>query len=130
MKKPATTLTVCLAIGVFVITAAFVAYHISRAACPAVKAFLDSAGVNPNAITAYFTALAFLGFVTTSVFQACAIAASEKRNRRFQHDSEWLTVQIARLRAFGELDDRKNLKDALTELEQHWQQMSTWIRDE
>jgi H+/Cl- antiporter ClcA len=130
MKTPAKTLAVWLIIGVLVITAAFATYHISRAMSPAVKAFLDSAAIDPNAITAYFTALAFLGFVITSVFQARAIAAAEKRNQRFQQDSEWLTVQIARLHTFGELNDRTNLEKALRELEEHWRQMSTWMRDE
>jgi hypothetical protein len=70
------------------------------------------------------------GRIAKKISHSLATAAIEQRNRRFQHDSEWLTVQIARLRAFGELDDREKLQTALRELEEHWRQMSKWMQDE
>ena len=121
------TLTVSL-IGVFVFaTVVFSAYHISRANCPAVRQFFDSSGLDPDAITAYFTGLAFLGFVVTSLYQARSNIAAENRQARLQRDSAWMTVQIARIHAFAELDDHANLKKALQELEDHWRQMSSWM---
>ncbi len=128
MKMPSTKALILSFIAVFVfVTAAFSAYHVSRAKCPALKEFFDSSGLDPNAITAYFTGLAFLGFVVTSLYQARSNTAAESRQARLQHDSAWMTVQIARIHAFAELKDHDNLRKALQELEDHWRQMSTWM---
>jgi uncharacterized membrane protein len=135
MKKPLwTTLIVWFAIAFVATTGVFAAYHLTRANCPAVRQFYDSAALDANALTAYFTPLAFLGFLITSVYQARYSAAAEQelqrekeRNRKVQHDSMWLTVQIARLHTFSEIDDLANLKATIAEIEEHWSKLSQWM---
>jgi hypothetical protein len=79
MKKPSgKILTVLFVTGFIITSAVFAAYHICRANCPAVKEFFDSSALDTNAITAYFTALAFVGFVITSVYQAHCNAVTEQ----------------------------------------------------
>lgn len=130
-------LTALFLVGFCITTAGFAAYHISRAKCPAIKAFFDSSALDTNAITAYFTALAFVGFFLTSVYQAYCNAATEreldeekKRNKKLQHDSLWLTIQIARLHTFSELKDQVNLSKTIQEIENHWAGLSKWSNDE
>jgi hypothetical protein len=81
--------------------------------------------------------LAFIGFLLTSVYQAYCNAATEQelekeksRNTKLQHDSLWLTIQIARLHTFSELKDQKNLEKTIREIEEHWERLSTWMNDE
>lgn len=124
-------------VAFIVMTVVFAAYHVSRAHYPAVKTWLDASSLDSNAITAYFTALAFVGFLLTSGYQAYCNAATEheleeekKRNKKLQHDSMWLTVQIARLRVFSELKDQASLAKTIQEIESHWTRLSKWMSDE
>jgi hypothetical protein len=102
-----------------------------------VKEFFDSSALDTNAITAYFTALAFVGFVITSVYQAHCNAMTEqelgdekRKNKQLQHDSMWLAIQIARLHTFTELKDDTNFKKTIQEIEDHWSRLSKWMSDE
>ena len=138
MKKPPwKTLVLLFLVTFFATTVVFAAYHVSRARYPAVKTWLDASSLDSNAITAYFTALAFVGFLLISVYQAYCNAATEheleeekKQNRKLQHDSMWLTVQIARLRVFTELKDQVSLDKTIREIESHWARLSQWMSDE
>jgi Serpentine type 7TM GPCR chemoreceptor Srv len=138
MKKPSWKMLVVLfLVGLCFTTLAFAAYHIGLAKIPAVKAFFESSALDTNSITAYFTALAFVGFLLTSVYQAYCNAATEQelekekaRNTKLQHDSLWLTIQIARLHTFSELKDLENLKKTMREIEDHWGRLSPWINDD
>jgi hypothetical protein len=137
MKKPSwKTLGILFTGAVPVTTLFFVAYHVLRVWDPSVKTWLDSSGLDANAITAYFTALAFVGFLLTSVYQAYCNAVTEheleeekRRSQRLQHDSMWLTVQIARLSAFTQLNDQTNLQQTIREIEDHWSRLSKCMND-
>src|SRR5438552_1403662 len=112
-------------------TISFGAYFVLRAKCPAARAFFDSAGLDTNAITAYSTALAFAGFVVISLYQAHSSATVEReleeerrKTKRIQHDSMWLSVQIARLHSFSDPADKKNRDETREQIEEHWKKLS------
>jgi len=132
MKKTSwLTLIVLFATGWLLTTLAFAAYFLARANCPSTKAFLDSSGLDTNALTAYFTALAFVGFLVISVYQAHSATLTEqelqeerKKTKRIQHDSMWLSVQIARLHSFSGPEDKENRDKTRKEIEDHWKILS------
>lgn len=83
MKKPTwKTLTVLFFVGFCVTTAGFAAYHIRRAKYPAVERFYESSALDTNAITAYFTALAFVGFLFITVYHAYYNAVTNAGTRK------------------------------------------------
>jgi len=128
MKKPSLKiLLLWFAIASCFVTLLFGAYLITQPKLP----------VTADVITAYVTALAFAGFVVTAIYQAaCSIATDaelardKKRSERLRHDSLWLTVQIARLHTFTELDDRVNMSKTMGEIEGCWGKLSKEHRDQ
>ena len=79
MKKPSWKTLAALFVVIFTVTTiAFAAYHIGRAKSPSLKVIFDSYGLDANAITAYFTALAFMGFLITSLYQALCNFVTEQ----------------------------------------------------
>ena len=136
MKKPSWKILGWLFFaGWLATTVVFAVYHLCRVRSPALKTAFDAAALDTNAITAYFTALAFVGFLITTIYQAHSNAATEKalddekkKNLRLRHDTLWLTVQIARLHSFPDHDE--NRAATRKEIEDHWGRLSKEIADE
>jgi len=95
--------------------------------------FGDTFGV----LNTLFTGLAFVVVLTTLNQQSHQIEETKRhieeekrRNNKLQHDSLWLKVQIARLDAFGALNDTENMKRAIREIEDHWKRLSIYMNDD
>src|SRR5882724_4511747 len=116
MKKFSWSLLIVLFLaGVIVISAAFFMFYFTRAECECFRNFVDSNGIGADAITAYFTALAFVGFLIVSIYQAHSSAQTErelekekKRNRSLNQAYQWLFVQTARLHSFSSAEEKVN----------------------
>jgi len=138
MKKFSWSLLIVLFLaGVIVISAAFFMFYFARANCECFRNFVDSNGIGADAITAYFTALAFAGFLIISIYQAYSNAQSEQklekeknRNRNLNQAYQWLFVQTARLHSFSSVEEKENRNKARMELEQKWAEISKLFNEE
>ena len=123
--------------GIIAITAIFSVFYFIRAKCECFRNFVDSNGIGADAITAYFTALAFVGFLIVSIYQAHLSAQTEqelekekKRNRNLNQAYQWLFVQTARLHSFSSPEEKVNRDKARIELEQKWAKISSIFAEE
>ncbi len=123
--------------GIILISAVFVIFIFVRAKCECFRNFVDSNGIGADAITAYFTALAFVGFLIVSIYQAHSTAQTEqklekemKRNRNLNQAYQWLFVQTARLHSFSSEKEKENRDKARMELEQKWAEISKLFAEE
>jgi hypothetical protein len=130
-------LTMLFFVGIIIITAVFFAFYFARAKCECFRNFADYNGIGADAITAYFTALAFVGFLIVSIYQAHLSAQTErelqrekKRNRALNHAYQWLFVQTARLHSFAPPEEKTNRDKARIELEQKWVEISNLFTTE
>jgi phosphate/sulfate permease len=122
---------------ILVISTAFFLFYFARVNCEYFRNFVDSNGIGADAITAYFTALAFAGFLIVSIYQAYSSAQTEqklerekKRNRNLNQAYQWLFVQTARLHSFSSADEKENRDKARVELEQKWADISKLFTEE
>jgi succinate dehydrogenase hydrophobic anchor subunit len=138
MKKFNWNLLITLfVVGIIVISAVFFAFYFARAKCECFRNFVDSNGIGADVITAYFTALAFVGFLIVSIYQAHSSAQADqklekekKRNRSLNQAYQWLFVQTARLHSFSSAEEKVNRDKARIELEQKWADISKLFTEE
>lgn len=124
-------------IGMIFISAVFSTFYFARAKYECFRNFVDSNGIGADAITAYFTALAFIGFLIVSIYQARSNAQTEqelekekKRNRNLNQAYQWLFVQTARLHSFSSPEEKANRDAARIELEKKWAEVSNLFTKE
>jgi len=138
LKKSNWNLLIMLSlVGIIFISAVFIAFYFARAKCECFRNFVDSNGIGADAITAYFTALAFVGFLIVSIYQAHSSAQTEsklekekERNRNLNQAYQWLFVQTARLHSFSSAEEKVNRDKARIELEEKWKDISKLFTDE
>ena len=116
-------------------TLVFGAYHLCRFYSARCSVAFDAAGLDSDALTAYFTALAFVGLVVSTVYQARSNTAAQQslqtenqKNLRLQHDLMWFRVQFARMESFGQDDPSRAL--TRQQIESHWGRLSAEIENE
>jgi hypothetical protein len=152
IKKPSPVgLTVRFIVGILITLVIFGTFFYLKYNYPNFNNWCVKLGIHTNTISAFLTALAFVGFLIISQYQArcnhiteLKMLAEKERNkqeteierqrdRKIQHDSLWLTMQIARLNTFTNsppsAENEYCRKAVLKEIEDYWAKFSTWLNE-
>jgi hypothetical protein len=152
IKRPSPiSLTVRFIFGILITLVIFGTFFYFKCHYPIFNDWCVKLGIHTNTISAFLTALAFVGFLIISQYQArgnhiteLQLMAEKERNKqeakiqkqwdkKLQHDSLWLTMQIARLNTFTNAptnaENEYCRKAALKEIEDFWAGYSKWMNE-